>query len=390
MKNQIIELNRRIEEARKAYYVDAQPILSDAEYDQLEKQLEAAVKGTPEFRHLATALNTVGSDLTPVSGRVKHSQPMLSIENKYEESDLIDWYATLPSDTPVCLEPKFDGISVELLFKDRILVQAATRGTGLEGEDITAQVMAVASIPKKLDLGFEFSETLRIRGELVMKNSTLERINAQARIAGGKVYSSTRNLTSGTMKLKDISLIPDREILMMPWDVLGGSYLPDSGLARLQAVAKVGFPEPLGVVVNDKESVNAVLRCKLIERIEMLRNQMSLETDGVVIKVDSHGLRKELGVGSKYTNYQVCFKPQSARGETFLRAVEWQVGRSGKLTPVGIVDPLNLAGAVINKVNLNNISWIRAMGLKINSKIVICRSGDVIPVVERVLGEELE
>lgn len=383
----VTDLTAYLQAARDAYYKANAPIISDEEYDKQERLLHKTIQKYPEYAAIAAPiLQRVGSDIV-AGGRVKHTTPMLSIENKYDEKEVTGWFVDLPPGTVLCEEPKFDGISVELRYKNRELVQAVTRGTGVEGEDITQQIMVVESIPKKLNLDYRFSERLQIRGELVMKNSTLERINAEARRTGGKEYSSTRNLTGGTMKLHDLNLVRDREIQMRPWDVLGGHDLPDSGLERLREIAKEGFPEPLGVLVSDAASVASVLKQKLAERDTVLRQQMSLETDGVVIKVDSHKLRKELGVSSKYTNYQICFKPQSASGTTYLRAVTWQVGRTGKLSPVAECDSVILAGAKIERANLNNISWITTMGLKLGAKVEMLRSGDVIPQVVKVIDE---
>lgn len=381
---QITDMNARLIEASEAYYKKNQPIMSDAEFDKLERQLKQLVDANPEFKALATILASVGTDLTAKGGRIPHARPMLSIENQYTEQDIVEWYNKLPEGTACCLEPKFDGISVSLVYENGKLVRALTRGDGKGGEDITAQVNAVNSIPKKLTKPL----TIEVRGELVMMNSTLERLNKAATAVGGKIYSSTRNLTGGTMKLKvkDTSVITDREILIMPWDVLGDD-LPDSGFERLTMIHDFGFNLPLGTVVVGDKAVAKTLKRKIDERIRIMRDQLSLETDGVVIKVDSHKLRQKLGVANKYTNYQTCFKPQSASGTTYLRAIEWQIGRTGKLSPVAVCDPVVLAGAKVEHASLNNITWIREKGLKIGAKVEMLRSGDVIPQIVRVLDE---
>jgi DNA ligase (NAD+) len=388
----ILELVQLLERARDAYYKNNSPIFSDAEYDALEKELRDKVSAQPQFAQIAEPiLNRVGNDLTNSDGRVAHARPMLSIENQYTEKDLLDWYTALPAGTAVCLEPKFDGISVSLIYRDGKLVRALTRGTGVAGEDITKQVMAVVSIPKTLSPpppACEFPRNLEVRGELVMRNSTLERINKEATAVGGKQYTSTRNLTGGTMKLKDVSLIPDREILLQPWDVLGDdAVLPDSGFERLKLIAKAGFIEPICNIAKDGVSVAVALALRLQERETVLKNQMSLETDGVVVKVDSHRIRRQLGISSKYTNYQTCFKPQSASGTTYLREIQWQVGRTGVVSPVSKCEPVVLAGARVTSSSLNNITYIRKLGLKLNAKIEMLRSGDVIPQIVRVLDE---
>jgi DNA ligase (NAD+) len=388
IREEIISLNARLTEASESYYKRNQSIMSDAEFDTLERRLKQLVSSHPLLAYLAPILTVVGSDAT--GGRIPHAVPMLSIENKYEEADLLKWYASLPEGTGVCLEPKFDGISASLRYKDGYLVQALTRGDGESGEDITHQVYATGNIP--MLLADNMPANLEIRGELVMKNSTLERINREAEARGGKTYSSTRNLTGGTMKLKDTSLIPDRDIQFMPWDVIGSEFNSpslnfDSGVERLQSLIPSGFPRPLGRVVYDAAAISQLLKQKLEERTTVLRDKLSLETDGVVIKVDSHALRQKLGVGNKYTNYQVCFKPQSASGTTYLRDIEWQVGRTGKVSPVAVCDPVVLAGAKIEHASLNNITWIREKELKLGAKVEILRSGDVIPQIVKVLDE---
>jgi len=390
MKNQIIELNHRIEEARKAYYVDAQPTMSDAEYDQLEKRLEAAVREAPEFRHLATALKTVGSDLTTASGRVKHVRPMLSIENKYNKNEVVEFFRSLPAQC-VILEPKRDGISACLTFKNGKLVKALTRGDGQAGEDMTAQINALRNIPKELfgyGVSFAPSElptTLSVCGELVMQKTELSRINDAARSSGEKEYVSTRNLTAGTMKQKDLSVVASRDIRIIPWDVYSPDQddkLPDSGYERMKLLENMGFSHFDGILITDESQVLGIL-----DDILAFNKESDVVADGVVAKADSHRLRRELGVASKYTNWQVCFKPQSSSGTTYLRSIEWQVGRQGKLTPVATCDPVPLAGAVITHATLNNITWIDTMGLKLGAKIEMLRSGEIIPQIVKVIDE---
>ena len=389
------ELNAALERAREAYYQQASPIMSDAEYDHLEKELRDLCGTDRKLLSLAPVLAFVGSDLTDKSTRIKHKISMLSIENLYEEEEVVDWCGKFPIGTDVSLEPKFDGISVSLIYWTGNLRRALTRGDGESGEDITAQVRACKTIPQVLKLPL----SVEIRGELVMKNSTLERINKELLAQGKKPYSSTRNLAAGTMKLSDLSEVTKREIELRPWDVQSddsspviftGYYdLPDSAQERLELLQNMGFSEPRITVMKseDRKGILNVLRRKLEERESVLRSKLSLETDGVVIKVDSHQLRKKLGVASKYTNYQVCFKPQSASATTILKDVTWQVGRQGKLTPVAEVEAVVLAGANVQRANLNNITWIRGMGLKIGAKIEILRSGDVIPIVTRVIDD---
>ena len=291
-----------------------------------------------------------------------------------------------PTNNPVvCLfEAKQDGISAELCFKNGVLVQAVTRGTGSEGEDMTAQVKALRSVPQFLVKAplLDMASEIRVRGELVMRDSELDRINAEATAKGLKTYASTRNLTAGTMKQKDLSVVSSREIILMPWDMYSpteDSNLPDSAYDRMMLLETVGFPKYQGVRVDKASDV-----IPAIDKVLADNAKSNIRADGVVIKVDSHKLRKQLGVASKFTNWMTCFKPQSSKADTHLREVIWQIGRTGKLTPVGIVDPVVLAGATVTRVTLNNETWIETMGLRLGCTVEICRSGEVIPLITRV------
>ena len=302
--------------------------------------------------------------------------------------------STIGFNTVFLVERKFDGISCELRYhmsapgQPLELTMALTRGDGDSGEDMTAQVRALKNVPSTLKVIEAYMnqpevDNLHVRGELVMSKTELDRINAEVIAKGGKPYMSTRNLTAGTMKQKDLSVVASRDIQFIPWDAYSPEQdvsLPDSSYRRMLMLFNYGFAKYEGQVVFSESFV-----IPKVDEILAANEKSDIIADGVVIKVDSHQLRSSLGVSSNTTNYQVCFKPQNAKGITHLREVIWSNGRTGKLTPVGIVDPIVLAGATITRVNLNNITWIRNLGLKINSRIEVIRSGDVIPVVTRVL-----
>lgn len=382
VKDQIVAINQKLAEAREAYYVKAEPIMSDAEYDTLEAELRALVDTHPEFISEASVLKTVGSDLNG-NGRVKHTRPMLSIENYYTKDEVATWCRQFPVGTVFCVEPKRDGISCEAQYSER-LIQALTRGTGTEGEDMTAQFRALKDVPQFIvdSALLDLNTRIAIRGELAMRDSELERINAEAIKTGSKTYSSTRNLTAGTMKQQDLGIVENRQILFLPWDVYASNdaLLPDSRAARLKMLEKAGFPKFEGVLVSNPDEIVTA-----IDKILELNAKSDIRADGVVIKVDSVKLCKEMGVASKFTNYQICFKPQSESGTTYLREVIWQTGRSGKVTPVAVCDPVVLAGAKVERAILNHLSWIEGLGLTIGAKVEMLRSGDVIPQVIKAL-----
>jgi len=371
-------MNEKLEAACHAYYAGV-PIISDAEYDTLEASLRGLVLAHPDLAPLATVLTKVGSGAATDGKRVAHVRPMLSIENKYTMSEIVDFFNKMG--TILNLEPKRDGVSCELRYVDGRLSQALTRSEGDAGEDMTMQVLALRSIPKVLKNAP--AGRLHVRGELVMSNTELARLNALPNAK--KQYVSTRNLVAGTMKLQDLGIVSVRDVIFIPWDVYNAdddSLMPDSNYIRMTMLTAMGFPQYDGFMAEEATSV-----IKILEHLIALNAKSDIRADGVVAKVDSHKLRAKLGVERKFTNWMCCFKPQNEAMETYLRQVIWQVGRTGVVSPVGICDPVNLAGATITRVTLNNETWISDIKLRINSRIVICRSGDVIPVVTRVFDE---
>jgi DNA ligase (NAD+) len=392
VQQQIVDLNARLREASEAYYKKNQPITPDADFDALERQLRDLVERHPEFAEYAPMLSSVGSDLS--GGRIPHARPMLSIENKYDKNEIVEFFRSLPSPRAILEEPKRDGISACLSFKNGKLARALSRGDGQAGEDMTAQFNALKNVPKELfGYGVSFVPpkppiNLCVCGELVMRKTELDRINGAARAGSGKEYTSTRNLVAGTMKQKNLPVVASRDIRFIPWDVYSPDQddkLPDSAYDRMKLLEKMGLPGFDGTLVTKEDRIIEVLN-----EILLFNEKSDIAADGVVAKVDSHELRRELGIGSKFTNWMCCFKPQNLAAITRLRNVIWQTGRGGKVTPVGIVDPVTLGGAVVTRVTLNNLSWIRSMNLKINSRIKLVRSGDVIPMVaENLDGKEI-
>jgi len=380
MSNTVEALNKELIDAQRAYYA-GEPIMSDAEYDVREAQLKTMSVG---LGISPSVLTKVGTD---TGGRIPHQNPMRSIENVYSEDELMKWYGMLNIGEKVTLETKDDGVSCSLTYERGLLVRALTRGDGDAGESILAQVQAIDAIPKKIAVTIP----IEIRGELVMKASTMARLNEAIVASGGKPYVSTRNLVAGTMKLHDLSEVAKREILFYPWEVLcplldaagdgPGNEDADSANARLQDITIYGFPARDAVVVDNQVD----LKIALANAIDSLNEpNPEIGRDGIVIKVDRCARRRELGLGSKFARFQVAYKLQNARAESVLRDVIWQVGRQGKLTPVGIIDPVVLAGATIERVTLNNATWIASMGLQLGCRVNVVRSGDVIPQITGV------
>jgi DNA ligase (NAD+) len=377
IKTAVEKMNQELLDGQNAYY-SGNPIMSDAQYDTLEGQLSAIVTKNPQYSNIATTLLRVGVEANSVL-RIPHAKPMLSIENYYTEESFVK--AIQNYGAIVLVEPKRDGCSCELTYIDGKLLRAVSRGDGNSGEDQTAQVKVCKKIPQKIKTHIH---DLRIRGEIVMCNSELTRINS---LVSEKTYANSRNLVAGTLKQKDLTIVKSREISLIPWDVYSpeeDNLLPDSAYDRMQLVSTFGFSQYEGEKIHRQNSVDIIQSLHKI----LAQNELSdITADGVVVKTDSYRLREKLGVGTKFSKFQHCFKPQNQIGITYLRSVEWNVGRTGKVTPVGIVDPVTLGGATITRVTLNNETWIQALGLKINSKVELIRSGDCIPLITAVLDD---
>jgi len=369
----VSQLNEQLQTAQKDYYVGT-PSISDAEYDALEVQLIALVETNPQFASIATVLNSVG-DSKNSETRILHDRPMLSIENYYTSESFCE--AAKNYGYFLLEEPKRDGISCELKYENGKLYQAVTRGDGEAGEDMTAQVKHCKAIPQTISVKYN----VRVRGELVMRNSELARINS----LGGKIHSNTRNLTAGTMKQKDLSVVDSREIILVPWDLYSpteDAKLPDSAYDRMKLTESFGFPKYEGVRIPSAE-----IHSTLVSLLATLKNS-DITADGVVIKVDSHKLRNKLGVGNKYTKYQHCFKPQNLAAETTLLSIEYGLGRTGKITPVAILAPVNLGGAMISRATLCNETYMENLGIMIGATVKVLRSGDVIPFICGVVNSK--
>ena len=389
----IIAVNQELLDARHAYYVLAQPIMTDAEYDAKEKDLKQMIQIMPEYASLATSLVTVGDDaIVEDSGRIRHRTPMLSLENQYTFEDLKTWCSGFPEGTMFVIEPKIDGASLSCLYINRKLVRAVTRGDGKAGEDVTKQMVASGAIVQELPEEFYPPTPIEVRGEVYMTTSQFDKINAEAE----KPYASPRNLAAGTMKLQDLEEVAKRGLRFWPWQVEG---VPAEYLAKRNLMASLAHHQiqyygltinknfnPNFSVYTDTEGLCKALDGHLREYREVVMHRgRGVMTDGYVVKVASTDLRKEAGVGTKCPNWAVAFKYPSALVGTKLLGVTWFVGRTGNLTPVASVTPTNVSGAIVSNVNLNNLSWIREKGIKVGDEVSIKRGGEVIPVLDSVI-----
>lgn len=409
-------LNATLMAARYAYYVESKPVMTDQEFDALEKELKDLAAANPKAAFLATVLTRVGSDIVGSIGVVNHKQPMLSLENAYTLEEVDKWCADHPEDTTYVLEPKVDGGSLSVRYADWKLWVAVTRGDGVTGEDVTGAAMTIADIPKTLPK--TCPGDMEIRGEVFMTTGQFDKINAEMAKANKPLYANPRNLANGSMKLKDAREVAARGLSFFPWQIIGlepakGTVSPDMEDPRVEMAEKLADAGRTGLEHSQAlEYVHRLAHTRqpqcwnvfgkaglhdAIEKNRILRDTLwakglGMVTDGVVIKVQQQAYRDLLGTASKSPRWAIAYKFPAERAVTTLRDVTWQVGRTGKLTPVGELEPVLVSGSTVARVNLNNYTYIfHDLGApRLGDKVSIYKGGEVIPqmegVAERAVG----
>lgn len=409
--SQVKALNAQLQVWRHAYYVQAQPMVSDQEYDLKERELKDLVAANPNLEPLASVLKAVGSDLpaAPFTQPVRHRVPMLSLDNAYSDEDVEKWLKNVPEDATFDLEPKVDGLPVSVRYANHTLWLAVTRGDGAQGEDATGAALAIKDIPKTLNPGV-FPPDLEVRGEVFLTRQQFAAINERMASEGKDPYKTSRNLASGTLKLKDLKEVAARGLSFQPWQILGmepgkGTWIPDTP----ERMAACGYKIPPGLEnaqaleyfskltgTRQCQVVRARSREELGPALELARKLRETlwgdiigDTDGVVIKVHEHYIREAMGAGTSTVNWAVARKWPSERVSTILNSVTWQVGRTGKVTPVAEVDPVVVGGVTVSRATLNNPTYMQTKipggPVCIGDRVEIHRGGEVIPNITAVL-----
>jgi DNA ligase (NAD+) len=388
----IQSLREQLEHHNYLYYVDAKPQISDQEFDRLMRELTDLEKEHPKYDSPNSPSKRVGGQ--PIEGfaTVQHSVPMMSIDNTYSEEEVREFDARvkklLDGPTPqYVLEPKVDGVSASLRYEKGELVQAATRGDGRRGDDITAQVRTIQSVPLQLHShGKEkFPAALEVRGEIFMPNDVFQKINLQREAEGLETFKNPRNLTTGTLKQLDPKITASRKLRFI-----------SHGLGEIEPVVADGYWQflkllkawrlPVAEHTTHAADIDAVIAT--IEKFAEVRGKLSYQTDGMVVKVDSFSQRDQLGVTSKAPRWVIAFKYAAEQMQTVLHACDWQVGKGGTLTPVARLEPVFVAGSTVSNATLHNIDQIRKLDLHIGDTIVIEKAGEVIPYVRQAVPEK--
>ncbi|MGE0968807.1 NAD-dependent DNA ligase LigA (plasmid) [Klebsiella sp. WOUb02] len=394
IEQKLTELRTTLRHHEYLYHVMDTPEVPDAEYDRLMRELRELEALHPELIVSDSPTQRVGAAPLASFSQIRHEVPMLSLDNVFDEESFLAFNKRVQDrlkssdDLVYCCELKLDGLAVSILYENGVLVQAATRGDGTTGEDITSNVRTIRAIPLKLR-GDNIPARLEVRGEVFLPQAGFEKINDEARRSGGKVFANPRNAAAGSLRQLDPRITAKRPLTFFCYGVgtLEGGELPASHSGRLQQFKDWGLPVSDRVkLCRTPEEVLTYYR-----KVEEDRPKLGFDIDGVVIKVDSLALQEQLGFVARAPRWAVAFKFPAQEQMTFVRDVEFQVGRTGAITPVARLEPVHVAGVLVSNSTLHNADEIERLGLRIGDKVVIRRAGDVIPqVVNVVLSERPE
>ncbi|NVJ66640.1 MAG: NAD-dependent DNA ligase LigA [Gammaproteobacteria bacterium] len=391
-KARVRELRSIIDEHNYRYYVLDEPQVPDAEYDRLMRELQSLEQQFPELIDSQSPSQRVGAKPDQGFAEVVHQLPMLSLDNAMNAQEFLDFNRRvkerLDSDTDceyIC-EPKLDGLAVSLLYENGLLVKAATRGDGSVGEDITLNVRTIKSIPLKLR-GENIPESFEARGEVFMPLSVFEELNDKAKEEGVKGFANPRNAAAGSLRQLDPAITAQRKLAFYAYStglVSNDFELADTHLARLQQLQTLGLPisSEVSVAANSNEVID------YYQAIQDKRKDLAFEIDGVVCKVNAIEQQEQLGFVSRAPRWAIAIKFPAQEEMTRLLAVDFQVGRTGALTPVARLEPVFVGGVTVSNATLHNLDEIERLGIKINDMVVIRRAGDVIPQVASVVTSQ--
>jgi DNA ligase (NAD+) len=381
--NKIKALRYELEEHNYKYYVLAQPSISDFDFDMKLKELEKLEADFPEFADLNSPTQRVGSDLSSDFEQVEHKYAMLSLSNAYSEGEIMDFDTRIKkiinTDFEYVCELKFDGSSISLTYENGRLTRAVTRGDGVKGDDVTKNVRTIKSIPLQLR-GNDFPDEFEIRGEIVMPFDVFNELNAELESAGEQLLANPRNTAAGTLKMKNSKVVASRKLDAYFYSILGKDLPFDGHYESLQKAKEWGFK------ISDTTQL-----CKnLSEVFDFLRKwdterfNLPVATDGVVIKVNSKNLQENLGFTAKSPRWAIAYKFKAESVSTILKSVSYQVGRTGAVTPVANLEPVQIAGTVVKRASLHNADIIENLDLHFNDTVFVEKGGEIIPKITGV------
>ena len=384
--DRIKALREELERHNYDYYVLSSPTISDFEFDRKMRELQDLEAAHPEYFDPHSPTQRVGSDLTKNFDQVVHKYPMLSLGNTYSKEEVRDFYErvgrSLNEPFEIVAELKYDGTSISVTYKEGRLFQAVTRGDGVRGDDVTANVKTIRSVPLKLRPG-SYPDEFELRGEILLPWSEFDRLNKEREEQEEPLFANPRNAASGTLKLQDPKIVASRKLDAYFYYLLGESLPEEGHYENLQEVRSWGFK------VSD-----AMRKCHDLQEIydfidywDVERKNLPVATDGIVLKVNSLRQQRNLGYTAKNPRWAIAYKFQAERAVTTLREVSYQVGRTGAITPVANLDPVLLAGTVVKRASLHNADIIANLDLHIGDQVFMEKGGEIIP---KIVGVDVD
>jgi DNA ligase (NAD+) len=389
IQKEIETLRRKILDHDDRYYNLAQPIISDEEYDKLMLRLQELELQYPAFSAPDSPTQRVGGQITKEFSTVKHAVPMLSLSNTYSEDEVRAFdrrvQETLENEPyRYECELKFDGVAISLRYKDGIFVQGATRGDGMEGDDITQNLKTIRSIPLRLRPVRNGPRTIEVRGEAFMKRKDFHHMNEERQLAGENTFVNPRNSAAGTLKLQDSRLVAQRPLNFVSYFLRTDDRKLTSQHENLHLLRNLGFPTSEHIKIC--QSIDEVI--EYWNEWEHRRDELPFDIDGVVVKVDSLKQQERLGAVAKSPRWAVAFKFASRQAETRLNNIRLQVGRLGTITPVAELEPVFLGGSTVSRATLHNEEYIRELDIRLSDIVVVEKGGDVIPKISGIKNEK--
>lgn len=387
LRQRMKDLADQVRRHRHRYYVLDQPAIADAEYDALERELRALEEAHPDLADPNSPTRRVGAAPIDTFEKRRHASPMLSLDNAYSEGELREWEAKwrrlAPEAEPrYAAELKVDGLSLALRYENRVLVEALTRGDGETGELVTENARTIADIP--LALPADAPEHLEVRGEVFLSRKRWEELNRQRDTRGEARFANPRNAASGTMKLLDSREVAARGLSFLPWQAIWTGGVAEDHARSMVHLGAWGFGVMPAHASGDLEAVLAFISAQAEARLKL-----PFDTDGVVLKILDAALQQRLGATDRVPRWAIAFKFPATQVTTTVLGITWQVGRTGKLTPVAELEAVEVAGSTVRRATLHNADELGRLGLRVGHRVFIEKGGEVIPkVVALVPGEE--
>lgn len=386
-RQRILQLRKELHEHNYKYYVLNQPEISDQEFDFMMKELQELEARHEDMFDPNSPTQRVGSDINQEFTQVTHKYPMLSLANTYSQEEVADFYNSVKKglngeDFEICCELKYDGLSISLTYEDGKLVRGVTRGDGVHGDDVTANVKTIRSIPLVLKDG-DWPKEFEIRGEILMPWNVFERLNQEREAAEEPLFANPRNAASGTLKSQNSALVASRNLDAYLYYLLGDGLPGDGHYENLEKAREWGFKISEGM--RKVKTLQEIY--DFIDYWDTERKNLPVATDGIVLKVNSLRQQRALGYTAKNPRWAIAYKFKAERACTRLNEVAFQVGRTGAVTPVANMEPVQLAGTTVRRATLNNEDFIRSLDLHIGDYVYVEKGGEIIP---KIVGVDIE